>query len=401
MEHQTFTLPDHVKQEQVVDFDMNHVNALHEDIHLGLNAIYSQVPDIFYTLHNGGHWVVKGFDMVRRVTMDSEHFSTAEIDIPKVPSENKLIPLNLDPPDHAPYRAMLLKHFSAKTVAALEPTLRAWAARLIEQARPDGGCDFTENLGAGFPVSVFMEMMGLPMDRFAEFREIVTEYFEQITPERRRELQEIIVGEVEALIEARRAEPRDDLISHLVQERVRDRLLTQKELNSICFLLVIAGLDTVANMLTFSTYHLARNAELQARLHADPSLVPAFVEECLRRYAVVNAARMVKKDIEIDGYQFRAGEMVMCALPAAGLDPRKNDSPETFSLDRENRAVMPFSAGPHLCLGHFLARAEMRVFFEEWTRRIPRFDVAPGFTPDYRVGFVMAIPSLPLKWQPG
>ncbi|MET0987016.1 MAG: cytochrome P450 [Steroidobacteraceae bacterium] len=391
-------VPAHVKQSQVVPVDIYFDARFKKDLHLGWHSLHADAPDIFFTPFNGGHWVVTRFDLMSTILRDSEHFSNRELDIPASNSPNVMIPLNLDPPDHTPYRIALMAHFDRKSIVAMEPKLRAWASRLIDRVLDQGGCDFTETLGAGFPVSVFMEMSGLPLDRFEEFRKIAVEYFGKTTIERRIELQNIIVGLLTELIEARQRERKDDLISKLIDADVRGRRLTLQELQSMGFLLFIAGLDTVANALTFAYRHLAEDTALQDRLRQDPAVIPDFVEESLRRYAVVNQTRIVKKDIDFAGASFRTGDMVLCPLTLGGMDERKNPTPERFDLDRQKREHITFSIGPHVCLGNVLARAEMRIFTEEWVKRIPRFQIAAGSKPEWRAGLVMALMHLPLQW---
>ena len=397
--HQQSMVPAHVGDDAVFDFDIYSDARLTEDLHRGFKSLHGEAPDIFFTPRHGGHWVVTRFDLISQIMRDSEHFSNAKMDIPRIDSPFVMIPLNLDPPDHAPYRAVLVRYFSAKSIAALDETMRSWANCLIDNVVADGRCDFADKLGAAFPVSIFMEMMGLPMDRLDQFRETVVEFFSNIPPERRVELQVWIFAEMEALILARTSKREDDLISRLLDEVIRGRSLTLDELKSICFLLFIAGLDTVANMMTFAFHHLADDQALQARLAADSSRIPDFVEEALRRYAIVNGTRVVKKDIDFAGATMRAGDMVACSLPMAGMDERKNADPMIFDIDRQKREHLTFSTGPHICVGMFLARAEMRIFIEEWLKRIPCCAVANGYRPDFRAGLVMALKHLDLEWE--
>jgi len=392
-------VPDYVKPEQVINFDIYTDEGLRQDPHLGFRAICNKASDILYTPRNGGHWIVTRFDLMTEILRDTEHFSNRELDIPKSNSPNVMIPLNLDPPDHTKYRVVLMRYFDKKTVGEMEPTLRMWANRLIDQVIDNRGCDFAESLGPGFPVSVFMEMMGLPLERFEEFRGIVHEYFGKTTVERRIELQNTIFSLIDDLIGERRRERRNDLVSKLLDEQVRGRPLTQEELQSIGFLLFIAGLDTVANALTFAFRHLAQDQSLQDRLALEPARIPDFVEEALRRYAVVNQTRIVKKDVDIDGASFREGDMVLCPLTLAGMDDRKNPEPDRFDLDRKGREHHTFSTGPHICIGNILARAEMRIFTEEWLKRIPSFRVAANAKLEWRPGLVMALMHLPLEWN--
>jgi cytochrome P450 len=390
----------HIRPEQIVDFDIYAEPVLLQGVHDGYHRLHATAPDIFYAPRNGGHWIVTRFEAMSQILRDAEHFSSRELDIPKSNSANLMIPLNLDPPDHAAYRAVLMRHLDRKTVAAMDGKLRAWCARLIDAVKAKGGCDFTEALGAGFPVSVFMELMGMPLERFEDFRAIVHEYFSRTTLERRIELQNQIIGIITDLIEVRRAHPGDDLVSRLLTETVHGRPLTLEELQSIGFLLFLGGLDTVANALTFAMRHLASDPALQRRLAAQPEKIPDFVEESLRCYGVVNQTRIVKKDVEIDGAHFREGDMVVCILSLAGRDDRKNPDPARFDIDRERRQHIAFSIGAHTCIGNVLARAEMRTFVEEWLKRIPNFRIAPGAKLEWRPGLVFALPSLPLEWEP-
>ena len=177
------------------------------------------------------------------------------------------------------------------------------------------------------------------------------------------------------------------------------RKLTDDELKSICFLLFIAGLDTVANAISFSMNFLAKDPAMQAKLAAEPESIRDFVEEALRRFSPVNGSRMVKKDFEYGGVLFKAGDMVCTSQPLAGLDERANPDPMTFDITRKERQHTAFSVGPHLCVGHYLARNEMRIFLEEWLQRIPRFRPAPDVKPKPRAGKVMSIKHVEVEWD--
>jgi cytochrome P450 len=297
------------------------------------------------------------------------------------------------------YRVVLMRYFYNKAVTGMEGTLVAWADRLIDRVVADGQCDFTDALGAAFPVSVFMDMMGMPLARFDEFRALVLEYFSNATVARRNELQNIIMGVVTEMIDEKRRAPGDDLLSKLLAETVRGRPFTTEELQSMCFLLFLAGLDTVANALTFAFRHLAEDPALQQTLAEHTEKIPAFVEESLRRYGVVNVPRIVKKNHVIGDAEFREGDMVLCPLPLAGMDERKNPQPTLFDLERQGREHMVFSSGAHICIGNVLARAEMRVFTERWLKRVPQFRIKAGTQLEWRPGLVMALMHLPLEWQ--
>jgi cytochrome P450 len=391
-------LPAHVRPEQAVDIDVYTDPAVLAGPHDAYRALQETKPDIFYTPRNGGHWIVTRIDKMTQILRDPEHFSSRELHIPKLNSPVQFIPLSLDPPDHAKYRAVLLPHFDRKAVMALSGKLREWADRLIDRVIDTGKCDFAEQMGAAYPVSIFMELMGMPLERFDEFREIVLEYFANIPSERRLQLQEKIIASMLELREQRMAEPKDDLISKLLEARVQGEPLSLDEYKSMTYILFLGGLDTVANALTFAFHHLAQDPDLQRRLVEEPGRLQDWVEESLRMYGVVHQTRIVKQDIVIDGAHFHVGDMVMCTLPVSGRDDRKNPDPDRFDLDRKKREHITFSTGAHTCIGNMLARSEMRAFTEAWLQRIPSFAIAPGAKLQWRGGTVMALCNLPLEW---
>ncbi len=392
-------VPDYVRDDQILHYDRFEDSRIVDDVQLDSHKLHSEAPDIFYSPCNGGHWVVTRFDDMSALLKDTEHFSNRELDIPPSNSPNVMIPLNLDPPDHLGYRMALMRHFDRKQIAAMEPKLRVWANRLIDRVIDKGECEFTEEVGARFPVSVFMELMGLPLDQLEPFRLVVLEYFSETTTERRIEMQNYIIATMREYFDKRRAEPQNDLMSKLVQETVKGRPLTDEELESIGFLLFIAGLDTVANTMTFTFRYLAERPDIQQRLREDPDAYTDFVEEALRRFSIVSQTRIVKKDLDYKGVAFRIGDMIACPLYLGGMDPQRNPEPEVFDIDRKNRAHVAFSTGPHTCLGNFLARAEMRVMAEEWMRRIPSFRLKPGTRPEWRTGGVAALHNVHVEWE--
>ena len=132
---------------------------------------------------------------------------------------------------------------------------------------------------------------------------------------------------------------------------------------------------------------------------ANPADIPKFVDEALRAFGVINTPRLVVRDCERFGVPFRAGDMVLCLLSVSGRDDRKNQDPASFDIDREQPAHLTFSTGPHLCIGHILARAEIRVLTEEWLKRVPAFTAVPDLRHGFRIGTVTAIQSLPLTWD--
>jgi len=149
----------------------------------------------------------------------------------------------------------------------------------------------------------------------------------------------------------------------------------------------------------FSFRMLAQMPELQKRLSENPKDISKFIDEGLRCFGVVNTPRLVAKSCNKFGAPFRAGDMVLCCLPMAGRDDRMNPDPNAFNIDRENPVHLTFSVGPHVCVGQGLAKSEMRILTEEWLKRVPSFDLVPGTKYSSRLGTVMSLDNLPLRWK--
>ena len=393
-------IPEHIAPDRVFDFNIYGDERLTEDLHTSYATLHRDAPDIFWTPANGGHWMVLRFADIADIVRDPEHFSAKEMHIPRVPDPPLLIPLTMDPPDNIPYRQALNPFFSPRASAALEPRIREFAVDIIESVRARGECDFVHEVSARFPVSVFMELMGMPLDKLHEFRSRADDFFNSRSPEALEKASAQIVGIMTELIEMRMKNPGDDLISHMTQFKINGRDITLGEMQSACFLLFLGGMDTVSNVTSYLYRHLAGDPALQARIRNDPSCIPQLVEEGLRSFGVVNTPRIVARDCEKFGVKFKTGDMVLCCLPMGGRDERVNENPNQFDIDRKAIQLITFSTGIHLCLGHHLARVEFRVFAEEWFSRIPEFRAKPGVPQRSRYGTVMALESLQIQWNP-
>jgi cytochrome P450 len=283
-------------------------------------------------------------------------------------------------------------------VAALESEVRAHAVQLIEAIAADGQCDFVRAISEPLPVIIFMRLMGMDTARLSECRRWALDMISN--DDNRRADSFINVGRMMSeLILARQVEPKDDLIGRLVASKIDGRSLAMDELVDYCLLLFIAGLDTVANSLTFGMDHLARDPALQTRLRAEPERIPEAVEELLRRYGVVVVMRFITRDAEFGGVEIKAGERVMLLLPAGNLDPGVFADPERLDIDRDANPHLSFNSGPHRCVGSHLARLELRVFYEEWFRRMPTVRRDRAIATASRAGLTLALNSLPLVWS--
>jgi cytochrome P450 len=392
-------IPAYVSKEAVFDFDIYADKRFGADPHSSLEVLHREAPDVFYTPRNGGHWIITRQAQITEVVQDPEHFSVREMQVPRVPNPPVFIPLSLDPPENLPFRQALMPKFSPKAVKELEDKIRYWASTLIDQVANKGECDFVHDVTEPFPVSVFMELMGMDLSRLREFRQLNDTFFNNqnnvaVLEQSAAQIIAIMTG----YIEQKQQQPDDSLITHITRANINGRPITLPEMQNMCLMLFTAGLHTVANLTGFAFWHLATDAELQKRLVANPELAADFAEESLRLFGVVNVPRLVRKDCEKFGVNFREGDMIVCMLPLAGRDDRVNDDPGKFDLDRKSRDHVTFSKGQHLCAGHFLARAEIRILTEEWLKRVPSFALKPGSRQHYHTSTTFGLTSLPLQW---
>jgi len=395
--------PDHVPAERVVDFDLFDDRRYAEagGLHAGIFRLAEERErGIYWTPRNSGHWFLTDHELIFTAARDPALFSNARMTLPPMPEElePRLIPLTLDPPAHATYRLPLMRAFSPAMVAALEPAIRAHAIQLIEAIAPAGRCDFVRAISEPLPVIIFMRLMGMDPDRLAECRGWALDMISN--DDNRRADSFVAVGRMMSeLILARQAAPRDDLISRLVASEVDGRPLAMDELIDYCLLLFIAGLDTVANSLSFGMDHLARDPALQARLRAEPGRIADAVEELLRRYGVVVVMRLIARDAEFGGVEIKAGDRIMLLLPAGNLDGSVFAEPDRLVIERDANTHLSFNSGPHRCVGSHLARLELRLFYEEWFRRMPEVRIDPDIPITSRAGLTLGLNRLPLLWD--
>jgi cytochrome P450 len=390
--------PAHVDPTRVVDFDYLAPPGHEIDVHRAWARLHVPgVPDIVWTPHYGGHWIATRAKDIETMQLDSTRFSYASVTIPRSAQTLRIVPLELDPPEHTPFRALLSPRFGPKPVADLEPEVRALAVELIEGFVANGECEFVDAFAKRLPIVVFLRLVNLPL----EDRELLLEMTEASVrgdAERRQSSQLQLQQYVGKWIVERRVHPGPDLFSKMVNARVDGREYTPEETFGMMVNVIFGGLDTVASSLGFIAWHLAEHLELRRKLATDPAVIPVAIEEFLRRFGIPNTARVITHDFEYDGVQFKAGEQILLPKSLHGLDERRYVNAMTVDLERAASRHAAFGDGPHRCPGAGLARMEMRVFLEEWLARIPDFSVRPGATPRTSSGNVNGMMSLPLVW---
>ena len=391
--------PSHVDPTLVRDFDYHTDPAFLVDPFVGFDRARGQRA--FFSTNHGGYWVLTHAEDIRAAYQTPEVFSSAQVSIPHGAFPRTLRPLTLDPPEHGRYRQPLAPLFSPPSVARREPALRELCGRLLDEVVAEGSCDLLVALARPFPTTVFVNLLGIPASEattLEAWNHVLLHTYDD--PEARATAAKNILDFLDqAVAERERTGPvGEDLLDVLLRTRLEDRPLTHDELLDYAFMLFIAGLDTVTALLSFAFQTLATRRDLQARLVADPGLVPAAVEELLRAHAIVNPGRIVTHDVEFAGVQMRAGDRVLLATSLATRDPAEFDRPDEVLLERDASRHLAFGGGPHRCLGSHLARLEIRIAIEELHARIPSYTIPVAERIAVHGGGVFGIDRLPIAW---
>jgi cytochrome P450 len=336
-----------------------------------------------------------------------EIFSSARA-FDRLGSPVPLIPIAIDPPDHTRFRRMLDPFFSPRKMAEREPELRRQAGELIDAIVANGDqCDIVPDLATPFPSQVFLTLFGLPMadrDRLVQWKDAILQFTDpssaEATPEVMAHALELFTYLTEHIAERRTDTTGSDMLTQLMQD-TDDGVMLDNEILGLCFMFVLAGLDTVTSAVGFSLAKLAGDAELRRRVADDLSLIPAFIEDILRVDGPVPfAPRVTTEEVEVAGRVVPKDTTVMLSYGSADRDPRRYEGADEVHLD--SKAVhFAFGRGPHRCLGSHLARLELRLILEEWHTRIPDYSLADGRQPQmpWPTG-TMALQSVPLNITP-
>jgi cytochrome P450 len=317
-----------------------------------------------------------------------------------------MVPIAIDPPDHTRFRRLLDPYFGPKRMAEREPELRRQARELIDGIIEKGECELIADLAQPFPSQVFLTLFGLPLedrDKLVRWKNAILQLVDPLTTE---VTEEVMVPALELYtfltehISQRQAAPRSgDLLSQLLT--LEDGGLTDPEILGLCFLFVLAGLDTVSSSLGFAFANLATNPDLRRQISNDFTLIPSFIEENLRiEVPVPLSPRVTTEDVEVEGVLIPKDTSVVLMFGSANRDARTYVDPDTVNLGR--RAThFAFGRGPHRCLGSHLARLELRLILEEWHTRIPDYELAAGGAPraPWPAG-TLGLDALPLNIRP-
>lgn len=377
-----------------------------------------------------GIWVISKYEDISYVERKPELFSSAQGVRPKGGGGGNLSIVSLDDPEHARQRRLVSRGFTPSRINGMIEHIREVARDLIDKVAARGECDFVDDIAKPLPLIVIAELLGLPV----EDREQLARWSDTMMSAEGAEgdddprLQAAAnawaeyVTYLATLMEQRRADPKDDLISVLLEsadsgelafheDRLQERLasgnlpmsdLTGDELLMFLVLLLVAGNETTRNALSGGMEAFSRFPEQRDRLVSDLSYVNSATEEILRYVSpVISFSRTVTEDTELRGRVLKAGDVVLNVYPSANRDADVFEDPHAFRIDRSPNLHLAFGTGPHFCLGANLARTEIRILLEELFSRLPDIRVAPGAGPERAPNsLVTTIEHLPVVFTP-
>lgn len=398
----TAEIPAHVPPELVFDIGLTTGDDFLAAPHDFMAKLHETHPPIFYSSNAmvGNAWVTIKHEDALFALRHPEYFTTAgATPFPRDPNNYfYFIPLEIDPPHHRKYRAILDATFSPQGVLKLEAYMRRLANDLIDEFIDKGKTEFTTDFGRPLPVSIFLDLMGLPQD----MRDTFVGWAMDLLHSQDRIKAGLAMRGIEAylaqVIVEKTAKPDDRVISTIIQARPEGEPLTEREIFGFTFFLFIAGLDTVFATLNNIWLWLAQNPERRREIIDNPGQINAQVEELLRKFAVTFSGRTLTQDLEMRGVQMKAGDKFTSILPACNYDPDVFPNPTEVNFNRPRKPILSFAGGVHSCIGAHLARLELKIGLQEWLRRIPDFDVEPGTSTEYWPGGVVGPKLLPLVW---
>ncbi|MFC9690334.1 cytochrome P450 [Kribbella sp. NPDC056951] len=362
-------------------------------------TLFTGVPVVLVTGYAETRALLAHPDVVRSA-MEGPHRDFVSAELVRATESHMLL---ANPPDHTRLRKLVTSAFTRRRVEALEPRIREIAAELLDEIAATGdGADLVQMFSYPLPITVICELVGIPVEHREAFRSwsTIAANANLRSPDEYIDVNVRTVALIRELIEVKRKEPADDLLSALIAVREDGDRLSEDELTSMIFLLMSAGHETTSNLISNGTYALLQHPDQLALLRAEPERLPAAVEELLRYDGPlqVTVPYVTRAPIDLAGERIEAGEVLVFALLPANRDPRKVDRPAELDITRPDTGHLAFAHGIHHCLGAPLARLEARVAFDVLFERFPNLRLAePDVEPDRPPGFLLnGIHALPV-----
>jgi len=329
---------------------------------------------VSYSEEYGG-WSVFRYNDVQKVLTDYSLFSSQYMG-EQQPIAMSII--NTDPPRHRQLRSLVTQAFTPRRIAQLEPRITQIVNELLDKVQPTGKMDVIDDLAYPLPVIVIAEMLGIPPEEREQFKHWSDELVgETRTPGHNPQMEMGMYFYQK--IEQRRQEPKNDLISALIDAQIDGQHLDMMELLGFCILLLVAGNETTTTLLGNALLAFTDHPEAMEELRAHPELLPDAIEEVLRYLSPVKSMyRMASKDTELGGKQIKAGDFITAWIGSADRDEEQFPDPDRFDIHRSPNRHLAFGHGIHFCLGAPLARLEAKVALNLMLERLPNIQRVRG-----------------------
>jgi cytochrome P450 len=311
----------------------------------------------------------------------------------------------MDPPGHTRQRALMTKTFTPRLLESFRPTVQMLVDELIDARLAEGSMDVVADLAYPLPSNVILELLGIPRsgrpyikassEAINEFVATILFYGPQVWPRLAKVFADV-TAYLKGLIAERRAHPREDLLTKMVQAEEQGDMLSEDEIVIATNFLLFAGHETTANLIAVGLYYLMQYPEQMEQLRADPTKIPAAVEELLRYVSPVHTlARTTTEDMVIRGVEIPKASSIYLLVGAANRDADRFPDPDRLDINRPPARSLGFGYGIHYCIGAALARIESQVAFETILRRLPNLHMAvetPQFRPNYSLRGLVSLP---------
>ncbi len=355
---------------------------------------------VFWTTELDGFWVLTRYEDIRAVLRDTETFSNQSTAIPPIDWTRRLIPVELDPPDHGKYRTLLTRYLNGRAGTAIGTAVEQESARLVARLAPAGRCDLVADFARPLQNALLTGLFGVSEDEGPDFARLAGDLVQDSEPARRGQAVRDILSFVEQMVTGASTGAGDGLVDFLAGAEVDGRPLNRDETMTMAFLMVMASIETLTGSISFTFRYLAEHPEHQRRLAADPESAAAAADELLRLHSIVSISRVVKRDTEVAGVGMRAGDRILLSLSLAGRDPHQYPEPIDADFDRSNRAShLAFGYGVHRCVGARVATVGLTAALRDWHAAIPEYSVPQGSVLVTGGGAACSLQSLPLTWK--
>ena len=355
-------------------------------------------PDIYPD--QTGAWVVRRVDDLKEVYSDDDLFTKKGFSgFSRMIGEDwDLVPTELTGAQHAQVRRVLNPVFAPQKMFALDQVVRARARTLIAAFKDRGNCDFVSEFAVPFPVTIFLDLFGLPQSEMPKFLDWEYKLLHGTDMQARIQATREVKAYLLDAIQQRQKTPREDWISYALGYQYDGDPWSLEMVYGYCFNLFVGGLDTVTANIGLHLYHLATHPEQQEVLRADPTQLTLAIEEMLRGYAAVTTFRTVTRETEFRGIKMLPGDKVAMSTALTGHDPDAWENPEEILFDRKP-SHLTFGSATHRCLGMHLARRELLLALQEMLASLPSFRLDPSQQVPFWMGSIIQVRSLPLIWE--